>query len=193
MAVKKPKAIQKKVVEAPKLPFDIDVYQLLLHSRQLHLTGEISYKVTQPIINQIMALQLISDDPIVLWINSPGGALSDGFALVDTIQLSKVPIFTVIRGWACSMGAIISVAGHRRYMTANSMWMAHDVSTGSYDYGTKVIERVEQGVKHWQKQTFDFWANHSKLTPKDLEMARHGELWLTPEQCLDKGVVEKVF
>lgn len=199
MPVAKPKKSPIKKVEEKKpesshikLPFEIDVHQLLLHSRQLHVTGIISEKTVQPVINQLMGLQLISDDPIVMWINSGGGSLSDGFALVDAMRMSKVPIFTVIRGWACSMGGIISVAGHKRYMTENSVWMAHDIRAGGYDYGEKIIARVEE-IKVWQKQAFEFLANNTGLTPKDLEKARHEELWLHPDQCLEKGVVDHVF
>ena len=186
MAVKKQKA------SVPKLPFEIDIEQLLLHSRQLHLTGNISEKVIQPLINQLMALQLVSDDPIVLWINSPGGSLSDGFAFIDAMRMSKVPIYTIVRGWACSMAALISIAGHNRFMTENSWWMAHDIHAGCIDYGDKIRARAEV-INLWQKQAIDFWANNTKLTPQDLEKARHEELWLNPQQCLDKGVVDQIF
>ena len=188
MAIKqKPKA-----VPVLKLPFEIDIEQLLLHSRQVHLTGVICEKTVQPVINQLMALQLISDDPIVMWINSGGGYLPDGFALVDAIRMSKVPIYTVIRGQACSMAAIISIAGHRRLMTENSQWMAHDIQAFVGDYGDKIKARAEVIAK-WQKQVFDFWAENTKLTPKDLEQARHEELWLNPTECLEKGIVDQIF
>lgn len=176
----------------PKLPFEIDISQLLLHSRQVTLTGRIDEKVVQPVIHQLMAMQLISDDPIVMWINSGGGYLPDGFALIDTMRMSKVPIYTVIKGQACSMAACISVAGHRRLMTENSQWMAHDIQAFVGDYGDKIHARAKV-IEGWQKQVFDFWAENTLLTPKDLELARHEELWLNPQQCLEKGIVDQIF
>lgn len=185
-------AISKKQTSFKKLQYEIDVNQLLLHSRQLHLTGHVSEKVTQPLIDQIMTLQLISDEPIILWINSPGGYCTDGFALVDTIRMSKVPIYTIVRGQACSMAAVISVSGHYRYITENSWWMAHDVFGGGLDYAEKIKERINYTLE-LQKQVFEFWTQHTKLTKEELDKARFQELWLNPEQCLAKGIVDKVF
>lgn len=171
----------------------IDIGQLLLSSRQINLTGRICPKVVQPVINQIMALQLISKKPIIIWINSPGGYCTDGFALVDTILMSDAPIYTVIKGQACSMAAVISVAGHKRLMTGNSVWMAHDVFGGAVDYAEKALARLKDCTKVLQKQVFKFWKEHTELSDKDLAKAKYQELWLSPQQCLDKGVVDEIY
>jgi ATP-dependent Clp protease protease subunit len=181
-----PKRKEQKIT---KLPFEIDIHQLLLHSRQLSLTGPVTEKTIQPLIDQIMTLQIISDAPISLWINSGGGFLTDGFALIDTMRMSRVPIYTIVRGYAASMAGLISVAGHRRFITENSQWMAHDIAAGGYDYGTKLFARIDE-IKLSQKKVFDFLAANTKMTPVDLEKARHEELWLNPQQCLQKGIVD---
>ena len=187
LAVKKP--VQKRT---KMLPFEVDVEQLMLHARQLHLYGQIEDKHTQPLIKQIMALQLISDDPIILWINSGGGYISDGFALIDCIRMSKVPVFTVIRGQACSMAGIIALSGHSRLMTEHSWWMAHDIHCGVIDYGEKMKARVDF-YELEQKQAFDFIKENTKLTTTDLDKAKNKELWLNPQQCMEKGVVDQVI
>lgn len=174
------------------LSHDIDIDQLMLHSRQLHLTGMIGSKVVQPLIKQIMGLQLISDDPIILWINSGGGYIADGFALIDCIRMSKVPVYTVIRGHACSMAGIISISGHSRLMTENSWFMAHDIHAGVIDYGEKIKARIEF-ITREQAQAFNFLKENSKLTDSELEYAKNKELWLNPDQCLEKGVVDQVI
>lgn len=186
------KATQKSK-KLPKLPYEIDINQVLLHARQLSLTGPITEKTVQPVIHQIMGLQTISDDPIILWINSGGGYCTDGFALIDTMRMSKVPIFTVIRGEACSMAGLISIAGHSRFITEHSWWMAHDIQGGGFDYGEKLKTRVNEFLVGEQKQVFDFLRDNTKLSSKDLEKAKFQELWLTPDQCLEKGVVDQVF
>lgn len=192
----KPKIYQAPAISSDKLvkklPGEIDIDQLMLHSRQLHLTGHICPKVVQPIIKQIMALQLISDDPIILWINSQGGYITDGFALIDCIRMSKVPIYTVIRGQACSMAGVISISAHSRLITENSWWMSHDMHCGVIDYGEKMKARVEF-YELEQKQVFDFLEANTKLTPAELEKAKNKELWLNPQQCLEKGVVDQVI
>lgn len=187
LAVKKP--VEKRI---KKLPFEVDVDQLMLHARQLHLYGHIEDKNIQPIIKQIMSLQLVSDDPIILWINSGGGYISDGFALIDCIRLSKVPVYTVIRGHACSMAGLISVSGHVRIITENSWFMAHDIHCGVIDYGEKMKARVEF-YELEQKQAFDFLKNNTELTSTELEYAKNKELWLNPQQCMEKGVVDQVI
>ena len=180
------------VDEKNLLPADIDIEQLMLHSRQLHLTGLVSGKVIQPLIKQIMALALVGDGPIVLWINSPGGYCNDGFALIDCMRFSKVPIITVIRGQACSMAGLISIAGHNRIITENSWWMAHDVHGGAVDYIEKAKTRMEFIVRE-QTQAFNFLKANTKLTKKDLDYAKNKELWLNPEECLAKGVVDQII
>lgn len=180
---------KKKAEKFTKLPFEIDVQQLLLHSRQLKLVGVVTDKTVEPLIDQIRALQIISDQPISLWINSGGGYLTDGFALIDTMRMSRVPIITIVQGQACSMAGLISVAGHRRFITENSRWMAHDIAAGGYDYGDKILARAD-AIRLWQKQCFDFLAANTKLTPKDLQYARNQELWLDDKQCFEKGIVD---
>jgi ATP-dependent protease ClpP protease subunit len=90
------------------------------------------------------------------------------------------------------MAGIIAVAGHRRIITENSVWMAHDIHAGVIDYGTKIKARTEEYMRE-QGQAFNFLRENTKLTEKDLELARHEELWLTPKQCIEKGVVDQVF
>jgi ATP-dependent Clp protease protease subunit len=175
-----------------ELPGEIDVEQLMFHTRQLHLTGQVSPKFIQPLIKQIMALALVGDEPIVLWINSGGGYCSDGFALIDTIRLSKVPIITVIRGQACSMAGLISISGHTRIITENSWWMAHDVHGGAVDYIEKARSRMDF-IALEQAQVFNFLKINTKLTANDLEYAKNKELWLNPQQCLHKGIVDQVI
>jgi ATP-dependent Clp protease, protease subunit len=174
------------------LSHDIDIDQLMLHSRQLHLTGMIGSKVVQPLIKQIMALQLISDDPIILWINSGGGYIADGFALIDCVRMSKVPVYTVIRGQACSMAGIIAISGHSRLMTEHSFFMAHDIHCGVIDYGEKMKARVEFYALE-QTQAFNFLKENTKLTNEELDKAKNQELWLNPDQCLEKGVVDQII
>lgn len=191
----KPKLMTAPPINADKpvkeLPGDIDVEQLMLHSRQLHLTGQIAPKVIQPIIKQMMALALVADDPIILWINSGGGYCTDGFALIDTMRLSKVPIITVVKGNACSMAGLISVAGHTRIMTENAWWMAHDVHGGAVDYITKATARMDFIVRE-QAQVFNFLKTNTKLTKADLAYAQTKELWLNPQECFEKGIVDQV-
>lgn len=173
------------------IKFDID--QMLFQRRQLFLYDEVCSETVEELIKSIITLDAMKVAPIVLHINSPGGSVTDGFALIDTILTVQSPIITVISGEAASMAGMISVVGNMRYMTENSVWMAHDMAGGICgDYTTKVTDRAAF-LKRIQEQSNIFMAKHTKLTPQDLLAAQHGELWLSPKECLEKGIIEDII
>jgi len=167
--------------------------QILLQSRQVLLNGVINRDLSKDIIEKLIALvKLDKKSPVYMWINSPGGTTADGFAIIDTMKGMSCPIITIITGEAASMAGLISIAGDGRYMTENSVWMAHDIFVGTEDYGTKVRARVHF-YDMLQKQLFEFLSKHTKLTTSDLQKAQHEELWLLPEECVIKGVVDGIL
>lgn len=170
----------------------IDIDQVLLKGRQVFLFGVIDCNLAINISRQLIALDKISHEPIAMYINSPGGSVSDGFAIIDAIKGISSPVITMITGQACSMAGLISVCSEYKLMTKNSVWMAHDMSFYLDDYATKAIDRTEF-YKLTQAKLFKFLREHTKLTEQDIETARHGELWLESEECLKKGIVKKVL
>lgn len=167
----------------------IDIDQTLLKSRQLFLFEVVNKDSANRLIREMMTLASLNDKPIVLWINSPGGSVSDGFAIIDTMISIPVPVITIINGMAASMAGLISIAGAQRLMTQNSVWMSHDIYGGGYDYGTKLLASAEH-IKELQKRIFAFIAEHTKLSSADLEKARNAELWLYFKECGEKGIVD---
>ena len=170
---------------------EIDVNQILLHSRQVFLFDQIDEQLARDVIKELLALSEISKDPISLWINSRGGFCAEGFAIIDTIKGLKAPIYTFIMGRACSMAGLISVCGDKRVITANSNWMSHEMRAGVSDYVSKALDRTEFW-KILQKQIRTILSKHTKLSEKELDQASKGELWLTAEECLKKGIVDYV-
>jgi len=166
---------------------------ILIKNRQLFLYEAVTEKSAARIITSIMALDLENKKQITLWINSEGGSTTNGLAIINTMQAAKSKIITIINAQACSMASLISCAGDVRKIVANGEWMAHDMKGGIFgDYSDKVRDRAEWIEKHFQLLT-DVYKKHTKLTKKDLERARHGELWLDAEQCLKKGIVDKII
>lgn len=187
----------KKVHKTKRNPYlvtklEIDIDQLLLHGRQLFLSSEIDESVTAYTIKGMIGLAEISDEPILLWINSPGGNALDGFAIIDTMNSLKAPVLTIINGKACSMAGLIALAGKQRAMTANSIFMAHEMTAGNYDYAQKMFDRTEF-YQELNKRIINYLSTHSKLTQADIEKAQRGELWLNAEQCLEKGVIDHIL
>ena len=194
--MKKKKVIVKKKSKKqskPNYKNEIRVDQILLHNRQVFLSGVIDTEKAHDIVTKLTALNAYDTGaPIVLWINSPGGSVYDGFAIIDCMTTMKSPVITIVSGKACSMGGIISIFGMKRYMTKNSVWMAHDMSTGNFDYITKTEDRFENS-KRLQSKVIQMFREKTKLSEKDLEQSRHGELWLDAGECRAKGIIEEIL
>jgi len=171
----------------------IDVQQELLRKRHLFLYGVIDDNTAYTLAQQLIVLDSKNSDAITLWINSPGGSVTAGLAIIDVVTSLRSPVITAINGLAASMAGVISVCGSKRVMTRNSLWMSHDVlSYIGHEYVTKVIDRIEF-AKWAQSKVFEILRTRTKLTEKDLNKARVGELWLDASECLKKGVVDIVI
>jgi len=184
--VKKNKKIVKKSI---RKPIKIEPDQLLLHSRRILLFGPINTEMARNVIKQLLSLDALSNKPITMMINSGGGSVSDGFAIIDTMNGIKAPVVTCITGAACSMAGLISIAGEVKVMTTNSVWMAHDVATANHDYVTKYLARAAN-VEELQRRIFTYLSSKTKLTPADLAKAKNEELWLYAEDARKKGIVD---
>jgi len=171
----------------------LEVDDILLKHRVLFLTDEIKAENMAKLIKEIFVLDALNHEPIKLYINSQGGSVSAGFSLINTIKLIKSPVYTIVTGEACSMAGLISIAGKQRFMTKNTFWMTHDMRGGiEGDYSGKVEHRAEAIKKMW-KMIENHLKTHTKLSDKELETARNGELWLSPEECLEKGIINKIL
>ena len=170
------------------------VEEVLLDNRRLYIYGEINTVSAQELVKAIRYLNIKNTtDPIILEINSGGGDVCSGFAIVNAIKQSQAKIITVINGIAASMAGIISVAGDVRVVMPNSWWMAHDVSGGiTGDYSKKVEYRAAWLQRHW-KQLESHLKTFTKLTVKDIEQARNGELWLDYKECCKKKVTDYII
>ena len=184
-------SVDNKKKKKKKSSKNIDIDQILLTHRQLFLFGVVDEKLSSSIIKRLIALDRISHKKSInLYINSVGGDVGCGYAIIDTMNGIKAPITTIITGEACSMAGLISIAGDRRAMTVNSYWMGHDLSGGiGGDYTTKVLDRAEY-LKRYQKQLEEFIKEHTNLTDKEIVKGRHGELWLDAYECLKKGIID---
>lgn len=186
----KTKSTKKKITKKSLLKIEID--QLLYNNRQVFLTGVIDEKSTRDIIKELRALSIINSKPIVMHINSRGGYVQEGLAIIDTMRTIGAPVITIIIGIAASMAAIISITGAQRLMTKNAVWMAHNITSGTYDYLEKVYDKVDY-LKLLEKQIFLIFRARTKLSERELTKSRHGELYLFPQQAKDKGVCDIII
>ncbi len=130
--------------------------------------------------------------PIKLVINSPGGSVLDGLALIDAINISKTPVFTIAMGYCMSMGFSIMCAGHVRFSLPHSTFLYHDGSTGLIDSTMK----FKDAVKFYDKlyETLDkLIASRTKLTIKELEDRKRQENFWLAEDAKDLDIVDYII
>jgi len=172
--------------------FDYDKFLTLKH-RFIFLNEEINEKSSKRIIKQLLSLNLISSkDPIIFHINSYGGSVTDAFAIIDTILMLSNPIVTIINGAAYSAAGLISVSGDARQITKNSFWMGHDMIISEVDYSAKLEGKFEFQKSLW-KQIENILKSKTKLTKKDLQLLRNKGLWLNANQCIKKGIADRII
>lgn len=172
---------------------EIKVEQILLRDRTLLLFDVIDEKLSKDIISKLIALDILNQNRMILRINSGGGNIIDGLAILDAMRTVKSPIITWITGIAGSMAGLISVCGNLRLISQDSIWMAHPPQGGvHYDYfgyerdRVKLLDLLENTIDEILKK-------YTKLSPKEIMKAKTGELWLNSKQCLKKGIVDKII
>ena len=191
MAKIKPRR-RKKSRRKKKRVSDIKIDQILLRRRQVFLFDEVKEETIRNLVKEIIALDNINSDPIMLYINSPGGSVDDGFALIDVIRGIQSPVITIIIGSACSMAGVISIAGDKRLMSEHSIWMAHDMKAGIRGKTKDILDTAEFFKKE-QKKLFSFIRKNTKLSEAEIQNAISGALWLYPKECLKKGIIDAII
>ena len=167
-------------------------FKILNKNRYILLYDEINNLSSDIICSKLRAMDLLNHKPITIEINSPGGSVSDGMSIINTIEHIKAPVITIISGQSCSMAALISIVGDYRLIYANSYWMQHSSSDIVGDYINYIKDRVKF-LAEFEHRTEKILKNKTKLTASDMTHIRSGELWLNAEQCLAKGVVDKII
>ncbi|KAI7962148.1 hypothetical protein MJO28_000242 [Puccinia striiformis f. sp. tritici] len=138
-----------------------DIFSRLLRERVIFVGGEINDADANLIVAQLLYLEAESADPIELYINSPGGSVTAGLAIYDTMQYVRSPVHTICIGQACSMGSILLGAGAKGFRKAlpNSTIMIHQPSGGSSGQASDMAIRANE-ILRLKKRLIDIYAQH---------------------------------
>ncbi len=172
-----------------------DIYSRLLKDRVVFLGSEINDQVANSIVAQLLFLETDNPDAdINLYINSPGGSVTAGMAIYDTMNYVKCPVRTVCLGMAASMGAFLLMAGEKgkRLALPNSEIMIHQPSGGASGQSTDVTIQAEWLYKIKQKMT----AMMSEMTGQSLEkIARDVERdhFMFAQEALEYGIIDEIY
>ncbi len=172
-----------------------DIYSRLLEDRVVFLSGPITSELANLVVAQLIYLE--SKDPtkdISLYINSPGGEVTAGLAIYDTMKYIRCDVSTICIGMAASMGAFLLAAGvkGKRYALPNSEIMIHQVLGGSQGQASDVEIQTRQLLKIKQKINAILAENVGKPV-ETVEKDTDRDNYLTAQEALDYGIVDKVF
>src|ERR1700733_9075907 len=171
-----------------------DIYSRLLKERIIFLTGTVYDQVGSLICAQLLYLE--SDNPnkdISFYINSPGGVVSSGLAIYDTMQYIRSPVSTVCIGMAASMGSLLLSAGAKgkRYALPNSRIMVHQPSGGAQGQATD-IEIQAKEILSLRRRLNDIYVHHTGQSLESIESRLERDSYMSAEEARDFGIVDEV-
>ncbi|KAI4461931.1 atp-dependent clp protease proteolytic subunit [Holotrichia oblita] len=172
-----------------------DIYSRLLKERIICLMGPVDDMLTSVIIAQLLFLQSESSlKPIHMYINSPGGSVTAGLAIYDTMQYIHPPVATWCVGQACSMGSLLLAAGApgMRYSLPHSRIMIHQPSGGAHGQATDIQIQAEEIIK-LKKQVNLLYMKHTGKAVDYLERIMERDKFLSPNEAQEFGIIDKVL
>ena len=174
-----------------------DIYSRLLRERIIMLNGLIEDHMANLVVAQLLFLESESPDKqISLFINSPGGVVTAGMSIYDTMQFIKCDVATYVMGQACSMGSLLAQAGAagKRYMLPNARHMIHQPSGGARGQATDIQIQAEEILKMKRNLTEIYVKHNSKGKTFDqfsADMER--DKFMSAQEALDYGLVDKII
>ena len=170
-----------------------------IEARRLYLNGEIDGNVINSIAYYIMRYNRIDKEipieerkPIILYINSPGGSVPDGYGVIDTMLLSDTPIYTVNIGQCMSMGFLIYLAGDKRYAMPHSEFLMHDGSTMGWDSTAKMKDKIEFETGQLERMTKEYIISRTDINDDLYEKKYRIEWYFLPEEGKKIGAVDYI-
>lgn len=130
--------------------------------------------------------------PILLYLSSNGGDVDAGFALIDAIQTSKTPVYTINTGYQYSMGFLIGLAGAKRFAMPNATFLMHDGSNFIWTSGSKAQDQAEFN-RRVEARVKQYILDHSKLTAKEYDKKQRVEWYLFANEAKEKGFVDQII
>ena len=171
-----------------------DIYSRLLKERIIFLTGPVYDQVASLLCAQLLFLE--SENPnkdIAFYINSPGGVVTAGLAIYDTMQYIRSPVSTVCMGMAASMGSLLLTAGEKgkRFALPNSKIMVHQPSGGAQGQATDIEIQAREILKTRQRLN-EIYVRHTGQAIEEIQNKLERDTYMTAEEARDFGLVDQV-
>lgn len=172
-----------------------DIFSRLLRERIVFVTGQVEDGMASLIVAQLLFLESENPSkPISMYINSPGGVVTAGMAIHDTMQYIKPKVSTVCIGQACSMGSFLLAAGEpgMRIALPQARIMVHQPSGGTRGMASD-IEIQAREILRLKETMHDLYSKYTGKTVKEVREAMDRDTWLTAEEAREFGLVDKVY
>jgi ATP-dependent Clp protease protease subunit len=172
-----------------------DIFSRLLKERIIFITGPIEDGMSTLVVAQLLFLE--AENPkkeISMYINSPGGVVTSGMAIYDTMQFIRPPVATLCTGQAASMGSLLLAAGEKgqRFALPNARIMVHQPSGGFQGQATDIMLHAQE-ILALKKRLNEIYVKHTGQPLKVIEEALERDKFLTSEAAAEFGIVDKVI
>jgi ATP-dependent Clp protease, protease subunit len=172
-----------------------DIYSRLLKERIIFITGPIEDNMASLVVAQLLFLE--ADNPkkeISMYINSPGGVVTSGMAIYDTMQFIRPQVSTLCTGQAASMGSLLLAAGAKdlRFALPNARIMVHQPSGGFQGQATDIMLHAQE-ILNLKKRLNEIYVRHTGQPLKKIEDALERDMFLTAEMARDFGLIDRVI
>ena len=172
-----------------------DIYSRLLRERIVFLVGPVNDGVANLVVAQLLFLESENPDKdIFLYINSPGGSVSAGLSIYDTMNFIKPDVSTMCMGMAASMGSFLLMAGAKgkRLALPNSRVMMHQPSGGAQGQATDIEIQAREIIKT-REQLNRIYADRTGQKLERIASDMERDLWMSPAEALDYGLIDQVL
>ena len=172
-----------------------DIYSRLLRERVIFLVGPVNDQSANLVVAQLLFLESENPDKdISLYINSPGGSVSAGLSIFDTMQFIKPDVSTLCMGMAASMGSFLLMAGAKgkRNALPNSRIMMHQPSGGAQGQATDIEIQAREILKT-REQLNRIYADRTGQTLERIAADMERDRWMSPSEAVDYGLIDKVL
>lgn len=178
------------VEERPKNIVVMDVFSKLVQERIIFIDEVIDAELANGVIAQMIYLDSINSEKISIYINTPGGSVTDGLAIYDVALLLKSPIETICIGMAASMGAILMLMGSERCATKHARIMLHQPSGGAIGSADD-IKITHEEIQKYKKELYEIIEEKTSL--RDSEQLFRLDTWFNAEEALACGLITKIL
>ena len=171
-----------------------DIFSRLLKDRIIFLSGEIDDTLANTIVSELLYLDSLNHEDISLYINSPGGSITSGMAIMDTMNFIKSDVSTICVGMAASMGAFLLSCGKKgkRYILPNAEVMIHQPLGGASGQATEIKIAAERILKLKEKLN-SILSSNTGQDIKKVEQDTERDHFLSSDEALEYGIIDKVL